>query len=72
MIVAPDRAQDDADARQYLTLTVQETDPVLVASLAGELDVVTLAICRQDMSDALDVFLPDAPMRIVLDLSACT
>jgi anti-anti-sigma factor len=72
MIMLSDTAQDDANARKQLTLTIQETTPVLVMALHGELDIATLAICRQDMSDALDAFTPDAPMRMVLDLSECT
>jgi anti-sigma B factor antagonist len=54
-----------------LRLTVLESSPLLVMSLQGELDIATLAMCRQQMTDALSAFTPDAPIRMVLDLSEC-
>jgi anti-anti-sigma factor len=50
---------------------VRETAPLLVMALQGELDIATLALCREQMTDALSTFTPNAPIRLILDLSEC-
>jgi anti-anti-sigma factor len=54
-----------------LRLTVLESAPLLIMALQGELDIATIAICREQMTDALSTFTPNAPIRLILELSEC-
>jgi anti-anti-sigma factor len=69
------KMSDEVFARNHLALTILETDPsrgLLVAALKGELDIATLALCRTDLSSALNLFGHRQATWIILDLSECT
>jgi anti-sigma B factor antagonist len=69
------QGDDDGFARKHLTLVIEESDPslsLLVVSLKGELDIATLALCRHDLSAALNLFGRRPATWIILDLSECT